>query len=367
MTNQVQPSVKLSAQAKSTATSQDRMLILTPSGAIRSVPLKQGRFRIGSVDDNDLLLNYDRVSPYHVEINYRNQNYYVTALNSTAGTVLGSQTLNTNEETLWTIDRVLRIGNCWLRLERRQSLEDSALFLQSGLNPSPANTTDSDLPIVLFVEASQGLIQPGQSNTTWLIVKNQGQKAIRTSLSATGPQEDWVRLSESEVTLEAGQEKEIKVTISPPELPSTQVGRHNIRLVATAANYTHHAEITRTVNVEAFFKFSSLVKAHIIRHKGQTQLVIENLGNTAGTFEVSTTALGEDQTDDLVFQPSQVQLQIPAGEIGTLDLMVAIRKKPLFGGLMMYPFKITVKGPGGQEYKHFCELLGFSLIPLKLK
>src|SRR5512136_813459 len=106
--------------------SGDRIIVTEPNGVQRSRPMAAWGMSIGRGDDNDLVISYGTVSRKHAVVTAERGRYFITDLNSTAGTFLGNARLEPNKPTAWTPGQVLRIGDVSIQLEQTQTTNAQA-------------------------------------------------------------------------------------------------------------------------------------------------------------------------------------------------------------------------------------------------
>ena len=334
------------------ALTEDRILILTPDGSIRSVPLPTEGISVGSVDDNTLLLDYEKVSAYHAKISRNGQNYYVTDLDSIYGSFLGNQRLPKRQAMVWNPDQVLRIGNNWLRLEQNQNLSDSALFKSGKALLNGHSGFNSD--IKAYIEASQLMIEPGSQAVAWVIVRNTGSSTENINLSVGRPTEKWIHIDCPVINLEPNTEKEIKLLITPPRQTSVQAGNYDLKIRLTSANKRKPVvEVSRKLKICAYSQFKSSFNPNLIKPNQSCQVIIENQGNVPETFNLTW----QDSKKDLVFEPKQSMVHISAGQTGEVQFRVVLRKRQWWGKSKTHPFKVTVRASNGKVYSTYGEVI----------
>ena len=106
--------------------SGDRIIVTEPNGVQRSRPMAAWGMSIGRGDDNDLVISYGSVSRKHAVVTAERGRYYVTDLNSTAGTFLDNARLEPNKPTAWVPGQVLRVGDVAIQLEQALTTDAKA-------------------------------------------------------------------------------------------------------------------------------------------------------------------------------------------------------------------------------------------------
>ena len=113
--------------------SGDRVIVTEPNGVQRSRPMGAWGLTIGRGDDNDLVISYGTVSRKHAVVTAERGRYFITDLNSTAGTFLGNTRLEPNKPTAWAPGQVLSIGDVAIQLEQTQTTDAKATTFQGAL------------------------------------------------------------------------------------------------------------------------------------------------------------------------------------------------------------------------------------------
>ncbi len=98
--------------------SGDRIIVTEPNGVQRSRPMAAWGMSIGRGDENDLVISYGTVSRKHAIVTADRGRYYVTDLNSTAGTYVDNVKLEPNKPTAWLPGHALRVGDVMIQLEQ---------------------------------------------------------------------------------------------------------------------------------------------------------------------------------------------------------------------------------------------------------
>jgi len=94
----------------------DRLIIITPDGAVRTMPGRRGPMRIGCSSDNEIVLDYVGIEPHHARLLFEEGMCRVERTGE--GEVsLGGNTLMPGAPKAWSSEQVLCIGPVRLRLE----------------------------------------------------------------------------------------------------------------------------------------------------------------------------------------------------------------------------------------------------------
>jgi pSer/pThr/pTyr-binding forkhead associated (FHA) protein len=115
--------------------SQDRIQILDGTQKIRSVICKRDGMTIGREQNNDIFIDSPKVSRQHARVEFNGVNYVIIDLDSTNGTILGSTKLLPGVPEVWAPEKVVRIGDAFLRLELVQGYLRQSGNISGGPKP----------------------------------------------------------------------------------------------------------------------------------------------------------------------------------------------------------------------------------------
>ena len=346
--------------------SRDRIQIVERGRDARWVPMKAQGLTIGRGAGNDVVIDHPKVSRHHARVAFDGRSYRVIDLNSANGAYLDNVKLMPGVPEEWTPDKPLRIGDSWLRLERAAQLPpvpSAAIRTDSGvIDPSLIQVSPGAGRVGVFMEMPQLSVVPGNRATTSVIILNRGLVDDHFKVSVVGVPTDWVSLSlpVPTVQLSPGEQQEVKLTIQPPRSPQSRAGRYRLTIqVASRDAPDELAEVKVTLTVIAYSQFSSDLRPQQI-HVGQTaQVVVQNEGNTQETFSVICT----DAADELAFEPPEVWLTLPEGQVAAAEFQAVPRRPRLIGNAQAHAFSAQVSSTAGQVQTHSGEVISIGLIP----
>ncbi len=352
---------------------QDRIQILDTDHTSRSILLKRTGFTIGRDDDNDLPIRSPKVSRHHARIEFDGANYRVSDLDSTNGTYLGTTRLLPGIPEIWTVDKALRIGDTYLRLERV-----GGGGMPDGTNANPATVAMARQPgtmmagnqgslaaggsgrIGIYLDNTQLSVAPGSTTSATLTLLNQGTVVDHFKVIVTGIPAAWVSIPQGVTQLMPGAQREISVTIQPPQNPQSKAGRYPISLrVQSQDSPDQVAETKATLTVGAYSRFVASLRPQKIRRGQAAQLSIQNQGNSKEAFKVAL----EDNADELSFQPPQSTLSVTEGQAGSVEFQASTRTPRWLGGDKNFPFTVRISTPAGEAQNLSGEFVSKPIIP----
>jgi serine/threonine protein kinase len=343
---------------------QDRIQILEADRTSRVILIKAKGMTIGRDSDNDLVINHTKISRHHARIEFDGANYRVTDLNSTNGTYLANAKLLPGISEVWAPDKVLQVGETWLRLSR------AGTSLAPGTAPRSLEGTMADISrqrsvtgsgrIGLFLQPVQLSVAPGSSVTATAIILNQGTTVDHFKISVGGVQANWVILSSQVIQLLPSEQKEISLTIQPPRVTHSRAGTYPMTIrVASQSAPDQFAEAKTMLTVTAYTQLSSKMHPQKIRIGQTARLTIQNQSNTPVPINI----FWQDRGDELVFQPPQAQLNIAEGQTASIEFHARPRLRAWLGGSKLTAFTTTISALSGETQTQSGELVSKAIIP----
>ncbi len=357
----------------SDAVSQDRIQILDANRAARSMNLKRNGFTIGREDDNDLPIKSPKISRHHARIEFDGANYRVSDLNSTNGTFLANTKLLPGIPEIWTPEKVLQVGDTYIRLERAgyagAAAGDTNPATMAVARPNGTILAADQISmsaggksnrIGVYMDTQQLTVMPGSSTLATLTILNQGTVVDHFKITVTGIPNNWVTIPQGVTQLMPGAQREISVAIQPPQNSQSKAGRYTLSIrVQSQDALDQVAEIKPTLTVGTFSRFSTALHPQKIRKGQKAQLSIQNQGNSKEAYKIAL----EDSADELAFQPPQTTLAIVEGQSGILEFQTRTRSARWLGGEKTHPFSVRISTPAGDAQSLSGEYTSKPIIP----
>ncbi len=228
--------------------------------------------------------------------------------------------------------------------------------------------------IGLLLDSLQFTVAPGSNTTFKIVLINHGLSEDTFRMQIDGIPMGWVSTSSPTTTLDAGQQREIPITIQPPRAPESRAGRHPFTIKIDsqeAPDQTTEADCTLTI--AAFSKFESELQTKRIEATQNGQIKVTNQGNVRETVAITWQSHG----DQLAFEVGQVEnnqwvfsdaktheVRVPEGQSVNTVFRAGLRKRPIIGGSVAYPFSAHVRSSSGETQSHNGEVIDQALIPL---
>ena len=310
----------------------------------------------GRGKDNQIVLDDPKVSRQHGRVTWDGTNYYVTDLNSSNGIYMEKQRLQPEAPQVWDPRHEIRIGGFTLRLVS----ETSSHTIIEG-PPPIAREPAVELREPISVTPQQLTAEAGTGVTAIVSVFNPGPLVDRFTLSVNGIPEEWAPHLPLQVDVEAGQTKDIPLTVDIPRVPEARAGRHQIMIqAASQRNPVKNLAVRLTLTVAAYTQFRTELNPQRLQTDQAGQLTIANQGNLRETFNV----FFADDLNDLSFQPPQFQVRIAEGHSAITEFRAQLRRFRLLGGEKTHPFSAQVSLPRGEPQILRGDVVSRALLPV---
>jgi hypothetical protein len=321
-----------------------RILILGPDDRSTVVPLgARDSWTIGRREGNDVVLPETMASRQHAQISRRGEKFYVTDLNSTNGTYLGSTRLLPGVAEEWRPGQPLRIGDHWLRVELVAAAAPPPGPMQSvGRAPTPPLRGEA---LQMALEPAQLAVEAGSATQLSVRILSRQQQVDHIGVTVEGLPATWVRQPEGDLRLAPGDTGVVTLSIQPPREPTSRAGAHPFQVkVNSRANPAHVAVASATLNVAPFHALAIEMRPTTFTNLGQAAVRLRNRGNSAETVSLA----GADPADALSLGITQPQLALQAGEEQIISLPVTTKaKRPLMGTPQNHAFSVTATTASG--------------------
>jgi len=339
-------------------TGHDQITIMAPDGTVRVVPIATPELTVGRKPENTIVLDYPDVSPLHARIQFDGTHYRVIDLNSTNGTYLGNVRLLPGMPEVWAPEKAVRIGESWLRLERKQAARTTPQ--PAGAPGAPAEGAGTAPRVAAFIEAPDLAVDPGAAAVLTITVLNQGPVVDHLQVSVLNLPADWLPGPMPVVRLLPGARQPVTITIAPPRQPESRAGTYPFTVrVSSQEAAGQCADVQVRLTVNPFARFQGELRPQAVRAGKPAQLRIENQGNAPQTYTVSW----RDRAEELAFQPQERQITVNGGEAGTAEFRANARKRPLIGGEKRHSFVAEVASSNGEKQTLAGEAISRGLIP----
>ena len=350
---------------------QDRIQVLVDGQTTTSVGFKRGGMTVGRDSACDIVIEDNMASRRHLKIDFDGTQYRVLDLGSTNGSYLGDTKLLPGVAEVWTPDKPLRIGRCWLRLVRAASTMSGAplnvaqlsgagpVRQRSVIDPSKVLSSPGGGRVGIFIETSRLSVEPGNSAILTLTLINQGQVVDHFRVTVDGIPPSWVAEAQM-VQLMPGAMQTVNLTIQPQKSPRSRAGEYALTIKAASQDAPREFAQTKvTLSVGAFSQFKSDLYPQKLRANQSARITVQNQGNRPETYKLTC----RDRGDELVFKALKPQLPVPEGQTGTAEFNASPRQRKLIGGEKTFTFTVSVSPAQGEPQVHSGEIVSRAILP----
>ncbi len=345
----------------------DRVQVILKDQTSRHVSLQPGQSVVGRDRAAAIYIDDSKASRQHVRIEGSNGQYKVTDLNSTNGTFLGTARLLPGVPETWTPEKLLLIGDTYLRLIPAvvsSSGQRSSILRRDGtqVETGDVHASTGEGRLAVFVENPAISVEPGSSVTLSFTLLNQGPLVDHFGVTLTGLPPTWVQLP-APIQLLPGEQRTAQITVRPPRSSQSPSGSYVPKLlVSSQENPGQLVEVTINLTVGSYQHFRAELRPQRVKSKSVAKLRIENSGNRPETFALIFT----DRADELTFTPATRQAKVAAGQAVEVGFTARPRHRKLLGGEQIYPFTIQVDPPSGDPQSLSGELVSRAIFPVWL-
>ncbi|MBK8985726.1 MAG: protein kinase [Chloroflexi bacterium] len=329
------------------------LLIDTPGHPTSKVPLTQAVITLGRSADNDIVLPAEGVSRNHARLQATPLGWEVQDLGGINGTFLNDHRLRADDPTALAPGMRVRIGPYALSLRGpeetpyesdRVVTSVGATAVSLGRTTPSAEAIDREEPLAIFLPQETFTVEPGRRLTVNLEILNRGAVDDRVTVRAQGIPQEWVSTTGEFIDLPAGATTQISLAVRPPRHRSTPVGRQRVRLELVSQRQRHlRVGVNLSLIVGGFVSFEASMSSSQIRLPDNVSVRIENTGNEAGEFSVTT----RDPQRALKIRGERGRIPLAAGQATAVDLELEARQQSWLGGGEMYPFEVDVASQAG--------------------
>jgi hypothetical protein len=239
--------------------------------------------------------------------------------------------------------------------------ENSQLSAEVEASLTVAAVVKTEGRIGVLMQSNQFAISPGNSLVLPILLINRGIIEDTFRFSIEGFPASWISTTAAAVTLGAGEDKEVTLTILPPRSPLSRAGRNrfNIKIISQS-DPTQVAEVSGILTIAAYSQSTADLIPDSIEAGQPGIITIKNQGNISETYTITF----RSPDDDLQFEPAEPQqVKIPGGETSTLEFTAKPRRPRLIGGEMAYALTTNIQSSEKSSQTLNGEVLNRGLIP----
>jgi serine/threonine protein kinase len=336
-----------------------RLQILRQSGEqLHAVELTGNGLTLGRFESNDVVLDDEAVSRYHLRIDWDGSRVAVTDLGSRNGTLIDGNRLLPQVSQTWGADSWLQIGPFWIRLSMPagRSTQETAAFIAREETANP----DSGRIQVSLDQTSVSIV-PGQPQSVNGTLANLGNKVDHLQISVDGIPAEWVRTPQQEVQLNPGAQAPLFLQINVSRSPESYAGQYPVVVRARSRENPEESGSAQAIWQVQGFADSKLV-INPARAGGRTtagyRLGLTNAGNETARFGFR----GQDDEEALEYQFKQERVELAAGESMAVPLTVRAPRRWV-GNAVDRSFQVRALPAAGQPQSINAQMQHKAVIP----
>lgn len=343
---------------------EDQIQIIYPDKSSHTIQAKE-IMTIGRDPENDITIDDRKASRKHCRIEYNEPTYQVIDLNSTNGTYIDKKKLLPGISTIWQANTSLLIGDTWFRLIPKEK----TLKVQSNIkttkqipkfNPNYLHSSDRGGRVGIYLETTQLIVKPGQSETIPLTIINHSTDADNFKISISGMPSSWVSIPSDFFSMDASDYRQSIIRIHPPLSKESLAGEYPIFIRVISQTTSEVVEARITVLISPFIQIESQIQPKVIKSGQTARLLIRNTGNTPAILRINW----QDQYNQLLFSPRRMQLQLEEGQQEAKEFRIEQKKNKWIGADKNIPFKVTIKNQNEETQENKAAFLVTPYLPM---
>lgn len=297
-----------------------RLEIFNTDGPGENFVIEKEATAIGRSVGNDLVLDRNGVSRYHVTLTSQDQQMMIEDLESVNGTYIDGVKINPHEPRLLRGGEEIQIGD--LRLVFHPPIDFDTTLASRVVSTQQIKAEG----FLLEVDGPHIAVAPGAHGPATLRITNTSSRTEHFSIQVEGVPKEWVRLDRSELDLPAGEDMEIGVSFRPlRRSDSTPNDYPVIFKVRPQSHPDHVTEVATKLKVLQYNGFGAALGTPLIEGNQHFQLYIHNQGNGP----LSLNFYSHSPSVHVDIQPQRITLK--AGERQTISGQVRPRRPKLLG------------------------------------
>ena len=314
-----------------------RLDVFWPDGLLKTFLLSDPNVSIGRSSGNTIALETDTISRYHLSITSKNDEIFITDLDSVNGTFVDGVKLKDNQPHKLFGGEEIMIGE--LRL----------IYHDVDENPTrpivvPEEATrhielrDGNFHIDL--EGPEIPISPGAHTSALVTITNTGSKPEHYTVEVSGVPREWVRIDRPDMEIPPGKSTDVMISFKPLRRSESAPGDYKVQVNVQPKNDpTLALQAAVTLHVLPYSGFGIALETTHIRSNERFRLHLHNQGSDT----LPLTLMSRDLTNNLRFTLPNPQISLAAGQRTLIQGQVRSKQHPIFGEARQFPFDLIVR------------------------
>src|SRR5258706_1146108 len=258
-----------------------RLDVYWPDGPVESYQLNKPSVAIGRSTGNDIVLDTNAVSRYHVTVVQKDSQVYIEDLDSANGTYLDSTRMKPHEPLLLRGGEEIQIGDLRI-IYQPEHPEPTDPTTKPILVPEEVTRRIEIVQSTYRVEIDDGelTVTPGAHVQTMLSIQNTGQEVDRYYVEVDGVPKEWVRLDRGEIELDPGIGTQVILSFKPLRRTDSTPGDYPVTVRVRAKSVpTQGAEAPLMLHVRSFSGFGIALGTPNVTPDTSFEVHLHNQGN----------------------------------------------------------------------------------------
>jgi hypothetical protein len=201
------------------------------------------------------------------------------------------------------------------------------------------------MPVYAELSTNEVVVAPGGEEQLRLLVRNLGDTTESFVVVPLGLCSGWTLIDPPNITLFAGEEQTLTITLRPPRSPGVAAGLTGLTLrVVPHGAPDETATVEAVVRVLAFSERRVTILQPVLRARRTAayDVVVENLGNEQATCRLRL----EDETGRLTGRCEPPSIGVEPGMNAAAQVKVRARRRRWRGGTTSLPFVVEATQEG---------------------
>lgn len=315
-----------------------RLDVYWPDGPVESYRLEKPTYAIGRSSGNDIVLDTNAVSRYHVSLTYKDQQLILEDLESVNGTYVDGQRLKAHETYIVRGGEEIQVGD--IRLIYEPAQPEQATQPMRG-NEQVTQRIEAHLPTCsIEVDGPDSAVTPGAHNQATLTIQNIQDTTERFFIEVEGVPKEWVRVDRAEAEINANSNTTILISFKPSRRSDSKPGEYPITVRVRAKSKPNEpVEAQVKLHVLSYSGFGLALGTPRIDSKTPFELHLHNQGSAPLPLAISA----KSPDNRLAFEISPPNVTLAPGERRVVHGNVRSSHGTLFGPPSERIYHILVK------------------------
>src|SRR5260221_3527867 len=320
-----------------------RVDVYWPDGPIESYQLEKSSVAIGRSPGNDIVIDTNAISRYHISLAYKDQQVVLEDLESVNGTYVDGTRIKAHEPLTLRGGEEIQLGDIRVIYQPLEDPDANATTRPMPMMPNAQELRRVEVQMPKFkVELDPPLqpVTPGAYIQATLTVTNTGNVIDHYEIEVDGIPYEWVRLDRPQVVLEPEVDAQILISFKPLRRSESAPGDYPVTVrVFADSSKDQPAEAPMLLRLRAYSGFGMVLGTPRITSAEAFELHVHNQGSGLLALAFS----GEAPGNKLMFNIQPPTLGLGPGERKTIRGTVQSRQKPLLGTAFEQRFDLLAR------------------------